>query len=216
MAFCTVNGSPMLEGTINLPRIGVWTADVELPAPESLPTGGAMITLGTQTFVGTFARTGFDGRGRMRARIVGGAAGLGGTLAPKSYLGVPLRIPLQDVLTDAGERLSSAADQDTLGFQVPAWSRMQAIAGISLAAIAAVTGASWRMLSDGSVWVGAETWPKSAMQAAATSFEPEAKRRTVASLAPIVLPGQVFDGEHVAFVQHLIDARTLRTVLHLE
>jgi len=216
MAFCTVNGSPVLEGTINLPRIGVWTADVELPAPTSLPSGLAKISLGSLSFAGSYARAGFDGRGRVRARIAGGAAGLGKKLAPKSYLGTPLRIPLQDILTDAGEKLSAAADAATLAFQVPAWSRMQGIAGASLAALVAVTGSSWRIVTDGSVWVGPEAWPKSDMVAAAISFEPEAKRRTVASLLPTVLPGQVFDGQHIVFVQHVIETRGLRTVLHLE
>jgi len=216
MAFCTVNEIPVLSGIVGLPRIGIWSADVDLPAPASAPSGAASIALGSLTFVGTFARAGFDGRGRLRAWVVGGAAGLGKTLAPKSYLGVPLRIPLQDVLTDAGEKLSPAADAATLAFQVPAWSRMRAVASASLAAIAAVTGASWRVLSDGTVWVGPESWLKSDMVASAISFEPEARRRTVASLTPKILPGQVFEGERVVFVQHLIDSDGLRTVLHLE
>lgn len=216
MAFVTVNELPVLAGIIGLPQIGNWSADVEVPAPTSVPSGPATITLGSLSFVGTFSRAGFDGRGRLRAWIVGGAAGLGKTLVPRSYLGVPLRIPLQDVLTDAGEKLASTADQATLNFQVPAWSRMQDLAAASLAAIAAVTEASWRVLTDGTVWIGPEQWPTSDMVASAISFEPEEKRRTVASLAPQILPGQVFEGDRVVFVQHLIDSDGLRTVLHLE
>lgn len=220
MAFCTVNGAPVLAGSVNLPRVGVFTVDVELPAPADGSTtlsGRAQVQLGAAlSFSGTFARSGLDGRGRVRARIVGGGAGLGKTLVPRSYLGVPMRIPLADILADAGEKLSASSDQGLLGFQMPAWSRMSAVAGISLAALVAAVGATWRVLPDGTLWVGSESWPASTMQAVSISFEPEAKRRTVASLFPTILPGQTYGGEHVVFVQHLVTSRTLRTVLQTE
>lgn len=220
MAYCTVNGAPVLGGTINLPKVGVWTADVELPAPAGgakTLSGRATLQLGPAlTFVGSYARTGLDGRGRLRARLSAGAGGLGKTLAPRSYLGVPMRIPLQDILTDAGETLSATADAAALAFQMPAWSRMSTVAGVSLAALVTAVGASWRILPDGTVWVGTVAWPASTMQAVAISYEPEAKRRTVASLSPTVLPGQTFDGDRIAFVQHIVTSRDLRTVLQLE
>jgi hypothetical protein len=220
MAFCTVNGAPVLAGSISLPRVGVFTVDVELPAPadhSTTLTGAAALQLGTAlSLSGTFARSGLDGRGRIRCRIVGGKGGLGKTLSPRSYLGVPMRIPLTDILNDAGEKLSSTADPTILAFQMPAWSRMSAIAGVSLAALVAAAGANWRVLTDGTLWVGTESWPPSTMQAVAVSYEPEAKRRTFASISPTVLPGQTYGGEHVVFVQHLITSRTLRTVLQLE
>jgi hypothetical protein len=219
MAFASVNGSPILEGTISLPRVGIWTAEVELPAPSDgakTLTGRAAIALGSLSFIGTFAHTGLDGHGRLRAAIVGGGAGMGTLLAAKSYIGPTLRLPLQDVLTDAGEKLSPTSDPGVLAFQMPAWSRMQAVAGASLAALVNAAGATWRVLTDGSVWVGFETWPASTMTAVGISFESESKRRTVASLLPSVLPGQVYQGERVDFVQHLIASRSLRTMLHLE
>jgi hypothetical protein len=216
MAYCTVNGAPVLEGVVRLPRVGVWQADLEMPAGVSL-SGRATIKLADAlTLVGTFARSGLDRRGRARARVVGGAAGLGRELAPKSYLNVPLRIPLTDVLTDAGEHLSATADPTVLALQLPAWSRMSQVAGLSFAALVDAAGATWRILLDGTAWVGIETWPTSNMTALAMSYEPERFRRTVATLIPTVLPGQVFEGERVALVQHVIAPSSFRTVLEID
>jgi len=219
MAFASVNGATVLEGSIGLPRIGVWTADVELPAPPSVTqlSGPATLQLGTAlTLTGTFGRTGIDGRGRIRARVIGGGAGMGKTLPPRSYVGATLRLPLVDLLTSAGEALSPTSDAGVLAYQMPAWSRMQGIAGASLAALLAVPAASWRVLPDGTVWVGNETWKPSNMSAVAISYEPESRRRTVASLVPTILPGQTYDGAQVGFVQHVLTPRALRTVLLLE
>lgn len=216
MAYCTVNGAPVLECVVTLPRIGVWTADVEMPAAQAL-SGRATIALGSSlTLAGTFTRSGLDGRGRTRARIVGGAGGLGKTLVPKSYVSVPLRIPVSDVLSDAGEQLSNTADAGVLSTQLPAWSRMSDVAGISLAALVDAAAATWRVLLDGTVWVGTETWPTSNMTALAISYEPERLLRTVASLSPTVLPGQLFGGQRIALVRHVLTSDAIRTVLQTE
>jgi hypothetical protein len=129
---------------------------------------------------------------------------------------VPLRIPLVDVLTDAGELLSTSADSAILSTTFPAWSRMSTGAGTSLAALVAAAGATWRVLTDGTVWVGVESWPTSTMKADAISYMPEASRRVVATLLPTILPGQVYDGEHVSVVQHVLTSRSIRTILHVE
>jgi hypothetical protein len=215
MPFCTVNGSPVLEGEIGLPRIGVWQADVELPAAGA-PTGRVTLALGTQKMVGTVTRSGPDGRGRQRMRIVGGAGGFAKTLAPKSYYATPFRLPLLDVLTDAGEQLAPSADPGILAAQMPAWSRMSSTAGVSLAALVESVGAAWRVLLDGTVWIGTESWPASTMAAIAVLWRPEARTRVVASLAPTVLPGQTYNGERIRYVRHLVAPDKLRTELQIE
>lgn len=216
MAYCTVNGAPVLEAVVRIPRLGPWQADIEMPAGVGT-SGRATIRVGTvMTLIGTFERAGLDRRGRARARVVGGSGGLNKTVAPKSYLNVPLRIPVTDVLTDAGETLSATADAQVLALQLPAWSRMSQTARISLAALVMAGGATWRVLLDGTVWVGTETWPTSTMVADAISYEPEMSRRTVATLSPTILPCQVFQGERIAVVQHIISPDSIRTVLHTE
>jgi hypothetical protein len=219
MAFASVNGSPVLYGRLSLPRIGIWNADVEMPAPadgSATLTGRATLVFGSLTFVGTFLRSGLDRRGRICAHLCAGAAGLGKTVPAKSYLGAPLRLPLQDLLTDCGERLSTDSDAATLAFQLPAWLRMQGVAGPQLRALVDSAGATWRALSDGSIWVGVERWPQSSMQALAIGYEADRKRRTVASLNPTIFPGQVYQGQRVVYVEHVLGSRSLRTVLEVE
>jgi hypothetical protein len=219
MAYCTVNGATVLGGTINLPKVGVWTADVELPAPAGVKTlsGRATLQLGPAiTLVGSYARTGLDGRGRLRARLSGGAGGLGKTLAPRSYLGVPMRIPLQDILTDAGETLSATADAAALAFQMPAWSRMSSVAGVSLAALVTAVGASWRMLPTARSGSGPRRMARvdDAGGRDLVRARGEAPHRRIALAHRAPRPD--FDGDRIAFVQHIVTSRDLRTVMQLE
>jgi len=225
-AFASVNGLAVLEGTVTLPRVGVFHADlsVDAYAPQS---GKATITLGTQKLVGTFARNGVDITRRLRARVVGGAGGLATLLPPKSYGSVPLKIPLSDALRDAGETLSPSADASLLATQLSAWSRMRASASSVIASLLQVVpNAVWRVLLDGTVWFGFETYPTTTLSDAfPIQSEPEKGRVTIASVTPSILPGTSFQftapGQglqtvKVSLVHHLIRAAGLRTVIYFE
>jgi hypothetical protein len=225
-AFCSVNGLGVLEGTVTIPRIGVWHADLAIDAYKQA-TGKATILLGTQTLVGTFARNGVDLAGRLRARIIGGGAGLATVLKPKSYGSVTLRIPLLDALNDAGETLSPTADTALLGTLLQAWSRMQAQASSVVGSLVQVVpNTVWRVLLDGTTWVGFESWPSATLSDLwPIQSEPEKGRITIASVAPSILPGTTFQysapGQgaqslRVSSVHHVIRPFELRTVLYSE
>jgi hypothetical protein len=108
--------------------VGVWTADVELPAPaDGSRSGPATLQLGSASRSSAPSRApGSTAAAAFGARIVGGAAAWARRSRRSSYFGVPMRIPLQDILTDAGEKLSRRRTPTILAFQMPAWSRMSA------------------------------------------------------------------------------------------
>ena len=210
-----LNGSPITEATITLPRVGVWRADVTTTAAVVPPPGPAVLNLGGQSMVGAFQRVGLGLDGNLTARVVGGAGGLAVTVQPKSYRGVPLRIPLTDVLLTGKERLSPTADPAVTGWTLTAWSTPRTSASGALTALLqAVSGATWRVLLDGTIWVGFEAWaPAIVPDAVVTDSEPDQGRLTIASINPAVLPGQTYAGQRVGRVEHRLADKMLRTTL---
>jgi hypothetical protein len=226
-ALCSVSGVNVLNGLINIPRIGVWHADFELDSFTTFSGAAVSIQFGSQTMVGTVTRSGSDASKRLRVRIVGGVAGLQTVLPPRSYGSVPLRIPLVDALSGAGETLSGTANPTVLATQLSAWSRMQGgTAGGVVGSLATAAGAAWRVLLDGSVWMGLETWPASSLpDTTLIHSEPEKGRVTVASDAPAVLPGTAFSYtppgstqavRNVSYVRHSIRPDELLTMIYYE
>lgn len=225
---CLINNLNVFEAEIFIPRIGVWHGVFSVDSNTPL-VGTAKVQFGSQTLVGTFDRTGQSDTGRVRARIVGGTNKLSSILNPKGYLGVPLRIPLNDALSDASEKLSNLSDASVLSYQLPAFSRMQVSAGTvirSLMSIAPGTPA-WRMLLDGSVWVGYEQWATNkTIDYRLISTEPERGRITISSIDPTILPGTSFSYtaprassvtvSKVSYVRHLLTPDLIRTTLYLE
>src|SRR5262249_12442195 len=132
MPVLTLNGSTVIDGTIRMPRIGVWHADLKVDT-KSLPAGS--VTLGTE---GTaLTREGAVVRGEVwqdavLARVVGGAGRLGTWLDPKFYRSVPLRIPLGDIANECGENLTGSAETSQ---HLDVWSRFAGPAYLALGAL---------------------------------------------------------------------------------
>lgn len=163
----TVNGLRLLVARITEPRIGAWTADIEHDGSEAL-SGTVKLSLDGETWTGT-VDTLPDGAaaskveaGRVKSRIVGGGGGLSKELPARSYSNpsgaLTLATILTDILREAGETLSSTAE--TPGTALTNWVRGVGTAAAALKAVTAKAGLSWRILRDGTLWVGTETWPE--------------------------------------------------------
>jgi hypothetical protein len=228
MPICTVNGLNIYEAEIYIPRVGVWSANFNLDSDSAL-IGKATIAFGSQTFNGTFERSGPSDNGRVRVRVIGGANGLSNLLKPKSYRFAPIKIPLGDAATDLAETISRESDPSILTFQLRAWSRMSISGGSAIRSLLGTLPqvASWRMLLDGTIWVGYEQWKVSSL----TDFrllatEPEKGRILISSIDPVVLPGttfayqlprtQVTSSQKVSYVCHRILHDKMTTLLYFE
>ena len=220
MALLTANGVPVVRATIIRPRIGVWHADLEVDAADAAGFAGPVeLSLydGAIVLSGTARRSG-QTRNTVYVRVVGGADGLGGELPARGYQNVPLRIPLADVLSAAGETLSPASDAGVLATSLAFWARGQMSAGKALTALLAAAGApSWRILADGTLWVGPETWPAARLQGYDLLREdPHLGRWEIGCDVPLVEPGQVLDGHRVSSVEIRVTPDKVRILLLLE
>jgi hypothetical protein len=215
--YASANGLPLVDARICLPRVGAWYADVAVAHDEAL-AGPVTLELGGVQFKGTVRRGGMSS-GVSVARVVGGGAGLNKVAAAQGYSNVPISVPLTDVLNLAGETLSSTSGPSITGHQLKHWVRAQGQLGLALGALAAATPIvepSWRVLADGTVWVGEEGWPDSDMDAVLIEDDPRLGRKVLYAEKPSVLPGTSLDGSKVGYVEHVLTNAALRTEVWVE
>lgn len=220
MALLTVAGFPVTRGRVVLPREGGWHADLWLDA-NTAPSGG--VALSWADGAATWQAAVVPGRagvategGPASVRLVGGAGGLATVLDGQSYRNTSARIILGHLLGAAGERLSPTSPASVVDLLLPRWSRMRASAGTQLDALASALGVLWRVLPDGSVYVGPEPGGTLTLDAdsAVTNRAPAVGRIIVAVATPWTLvPGQSFEGARIDEIIHRITDREVRSEL---
>lgn len=209
MSLVTIGGAPVLSGVITMPRVGAWTADLSADADAAL-SGPATIVAGTQRWVGTVYRGGLAS-GTAVAKVIGGAGGLARAVAPKFYRNVTRRILATDILTEIGEALSPRSD--ALDGMVAVWSRCGGKAGAALRQLCDSFGASWRVLDDGTVWIGAETWPEAQLEHELVCEAPNGGWVEISSDELALRPGTTFLGRRVGRVEHRVSGRSVRSTV---
>jgi hypothetical protein len=214
--FC--NDVAVLEGTLTLPRLGAWHADLVLDGPLTTRDAATVRSAdGGLVLRGSVVRGGgFQERGGVR--IVGGQRGLAREVAPRFYRGVPARVPIGDLLRDCGERLSTATDLQRLDVVLPRWVRLRGPASTALAHLLDATSAAWRVLPDGTLWIGAEAWPVIDLDTEVFDDDPADDRMELAfdQIPPTLRPGTTFLGRHVGTVEHIVAAARVRTLVWFE
>jgi len=156
MALLSIDNRPALAAAVRLPARGVWTATLDLDATEA-PSGRVSIACdGAAPLVGTVLR-GAVGGSVARVLVVGGAGGLRGELAALALQQGTLGDVLAATLREAGETLS--ATSATLADRATArWHRAAGPAARAVASLAATAGMTWRVLRDGTVWLGVDAF----------------------------------------------------------
>ena len=216
MTTATINGTPCISVDVRLSRQGVWRADARVDQAVAVE-GRCTLSLsdGALELKGTVKRTGTYGETAV-LRIRGGAGGFAKEVPPKFYRHTTARIVVQDILTASGETLSQSADAGLLGRQLVAHCQRRAVAGDALSLLVGNLGAIWRVLPDGTVWIGTESWPDAAEPGDLLSEDPSAQRSTYGTEAPQVLPGTLVNGRHISIVEHHVSADSVSTVLAWE
>jgi len=167
MGLINVNGFPIIRGSIRRPRIGVWNADLVVDCTSDI--SGA-VTIATED--GAFSLAGVAYRmgvfqATLSMKVIGGTGrlsippgGIGTSISPKSYQGATARLVVNDILAACGETLAATSDAATLNTVLRRW---VVTAGSGKDALARLLeqfqDISWRVLADGTVWIGSETWP---------------------------------------------------------
>jgi len=142
----------VLSGTMSIPRIGAWVIDVT--TREQLASGAVAINDGERDWQGFCTKSTGGVSAVFTARIVGGSGNLTAELGPAHWQSTTLGAVLASTLTDGGERLSGLIQPAVQAVPLPFWTRTTGTLGAAVAALAGVAGSDWRVLQDGSVWLG--------------------------------------------------------------
>lgn len=214
MSDVTLNGAPVVEATIHVPRVGNWSAELLINA-DSPPSGAAALEMFGASWSGYVLRSG-ELAGRISVLLVGGAGGLWHQLEPRGYQGVPLGLVLRELLRDAGEQLAPSSTPAVLATALDHWPRLRGTADRCLSQLLEGRG-DWRVLPSGAIWAGTETWP------AAPDFEyqvidaiPAEHRLELAAETAVLVPGVTLEGQRVSTVTHRLDATRWRTTALFE
>lgn len=210
----------MLHGRILLHSRGAWFSSLVLDTP-TLPSGWVTIAAaGGFTLKGTVISDSGVFLDASHVSIVGGAGGLSKVMPPSAYENAQLRDPLDAVMRASGESLSSTISASILGAFLSKWT---IVASTAARAIDELCGAAssalgraitWRVLSDGTVWLGEESWPSEMLPAGSDILEqfPSEGRAVIGAETPSLLPGVNLDGfGHVAAVDHYLRPNKVRT-----
>lgn len=212
----TVGGAPILELQLTMPEQGVWVADLEVDAEQL--TGDVVVDDGEgNRFAGRVLRS--DSLvGNLSAFVVGGKGGIGGgkVLEARHFRDVPARLVLADILRQTGEQLASSAQAGVLSVHLSAWSIVGgSAAGVAIKTLMRAAGGAWRVLADGTVWVGVDIYP------AAPTFDHEELGRGDSEGSVLLgvdaftlRPGVMLDGRKVGRVEHRFSGPEMRTTYH--
>ncbi len=211
-AFATIAGLPVVDYRLTMPRSGVWVCEASM-ADARRPKGKVDLIIGTTTLKGTVELSVTEYETTV-VRVRGGAGGMGTKAKPKHYSNAQLRLVLNDLLGTAGEKLSSTADSGILGTILTHWTVLGVPVGRQVAQLLAARGpdVAWRLLSDGTVWIGKEGWRAVAPEHELLQLNPLASTLTI-SAEDLVLPGSTFLGRKISYVEHsLLDGRIRSTI----
>lgn len=166
-----VNNISILNVTITLPSTGNWVANLVLDTND--PTGfasgdavsivddagltfsGSVVPLRTGLFIDT-----------LHVRVAGGKNGVGKATTPRAFQRAFVRDILNSLLADSGETLSSTVDQSLLSEQIGNWNIYSSSVAASLDLLLANIdpNLNWRILPNGELWIGIETFPADTSQ----------------------------------------------------
>lgn len=222
MALVTANGAGVVSAVITMPRVGAWHAELVVDSDAGVVGACTLAIDGGLTLNGTAKRAGVW-QDTTFVRLVGGAGGLGKTARPQHYRSVSIRTVLQDLARASGELIAATADAAVLATQLVYWTTVaQPVSDVlgRLMADPRVAGAAWRILPDGTLWVGRESWPDARL-ADVIDYQriAEAPHEGKAELgfeAPRLLPGQALGARRVSAVEHTVRDGSVRTLAWFE
>lgn len=210
----TLNGLDVLACTITEPRVGVWSAVVDVDSDKAL-TGAVELVVDSVTWTGVITKGDLHA-GRFHAQIVGGAGKLATVLPARYYRGIPLSVVLGDIMLATGETLSQVSDDSIRSHTVPRWTRPQGKASSALKQVADEMSLTWRVTRGGPIWLGAEKWLDHAPVYEEIDRVPGRDSMTIAPQAPTLQPGVKFLGRNVSRVTTEVTGSGLRQIVLFE
>lgn len=190
------------RGTVTLPRFGVWLGDLWTLA-DSAPTGNVSINLAGVDMPCHVQRAEMVG-GLAHVRLVGGRGGMGKTAKKKHYNNPTARTVITDLARDAGETLSTTVTADVMAMPLQFWTSLSMPVGSVVQALAESLGddIAWRVLFDGTLWMGRETWPMCPAEVRIIEQDAVNASQVLGTDALGIWPGTTIAGRRVDLVVH--------------
>lgn len=226
MALVTITSSTttasVIRGDIMRPLVGVWTADLVIDQPD-----GTGFDPGTQVTIAS--ENGYELKGTVdpnrqgafldavHVRVLGGAGGMLKDATARAYVqpGAYVRDVLNGLCSDSGESISSTVDSGFLLTNLAAWSVLGGnTVARNLRALLNIVAPSynWRILADGTLWIGLETWSSATSTFDVLWQDPADQSFHLGSESPFIEPGtNVSSIGNVSRVQDTIQEGQLRS-----
>lgn len=192
---------------------GNWTAHLELADQVPAPTGKVTVRWQGVELLGAVLRSGQSSAGRAFALVAGGNGHLAQALPPKiaaqSYTNATAQIVVSQILAAAGETLSPTSSPQILATRLAFWPRRNDTASALLDDLARKLGCIWRVLPDGSVYLGRDSYPEATLEVPLQALDEQDPALATALFVPLAsgpLPGQSHAGRRVGAAHYSIDA----------
>lgn len=210
VSLVTLAGFPVVRGSITFTLTGAWLADLVVDVENASDVQGAItLSVNGADLEGT-ATPQADLGNQVSVLMVGGAGGLQTLLGPQGYgESATYKDVLEDALRGGGEALSTDADAAVTS-TVSRWSRVAGTVADAIRQVCAAAGCTWRVLDDGKVWVGTDSWATVTPDHTIVAEEPARSRMTVAVETLDIRPGTTFGGHRISEAVYRFDDSTLR------
>lgn len=219
--------SAVLSGTLHMPLQGVPTYDIVIDVTDGAGfDAGTAVTIscdGGITLSGTVTdqRTG-DFLDTMHVRITGGKYGMWKPATARGYMqpSAYVKDVVNGLLKDAGESLSSTSDQSLLNTNLQAWMTTTRPVSANLDVLLGFVApsAGWRILADGTVWIGTDSFSTTdTSQYVRLIHDPADGHYELGVDVPAIVPGVNVQGDgtapvgNAAIVEHRIKKDEIRT-----
>lgn len=178
-----------------LPYIGNWTAYVVISDVESEPSGGCMVTcLGTEFRGYIYPSRSKIAEGRYYCMIVGGSGGL---YLPAESVSFNYQLTRESIfsqiLTGGGESISTTTSTSYRNELIESWHSSSGTIATQISAIVDFIGGIWRVVPDGGVFFGDDSFDVAEDFEYQVKFEnPVHAHATIRLMSASVFPGQRF------------------------
>lgn len=192
---------------------GNWTAHLELANLVPAPTGLVTLSWLGRELTGQVVRGGQTKSGRVFVLVAGGSGHLGQAAPPqltaRGYQNCPLSRILADLAADASESLSPTISAQVLSRTIASWPRRKVLASACLDDLARALGLVWRVLQDGTLWLGVPAFTESVVEQPMQLLDDQDPSQSTALYSLLrfgPLPGEAYDGQKVGDAHYRISA----------
>ena len=191
MAAATANGFDVVECKFQIPRRGLWHADmyIDCPDPTQFASNIAITFEGGPTWTAYALKYGpyLDG---VFVRLYGGNGGFGKNVAPKFYQQGTVSHVVNDMFASIGESLASDSTPAVVNQPLSRWTIIQQRPGPALDMITnTITDSLWRVEPSGAIWLGIESWPVVTPEYEVLDAKQHEGRYVFGQEIPTILPG---------------------------